>query len=272
LGKKEEDRIKEEARDFFERYLELEEILGIRAPFENPLERTSVHSVEDAETAADKLRNEWALGLDALPNVHELLEGRNIKVHEAPEAPEAFDGFSGKADGNRVVVLSGWLDDNIPRKRMTLVHELAHAVLPVDEHIDDKENEKLAKRFGGAFLSPRETIESLFGGNRTQVSLQELIEIKAVYGVSIMAIVTRAHQLSYLTESAHKSFCIHYNKQKWRTEGEPGDDQFSGRETSHRFKMLVYRALAEEQISMSKAAALLGKPLEQVRDEFSIVT
>ena len=272
LGKKAEESIKEEARDFFERYLELEEILGVREVFEYPLSGDTVSSIDDAERAAIRLRDKWKLGNDALPNIHELLEEKNIKVHEAPDAPTTFDGFSGKADGSCVIVIGKWLDENIPRKRMTLLHELAHVVLNMPADIAKNDEETLAKYFGGAFLIPKEKIGKVFGNNRTRLALQELIEIKAIYGASIKAIVMRAYQLGYLAEAAFKGFCIYYNKQPWRNSGEPGDGAFVGWEKSHRFPMLVHRALAEEQISMSKAAALLGRSMNEVRDEFRVVT
>ena len=270
LGKKEEKRIAEEARGFFERYFELEEALCVREEFEAPVNIPVVESEADADQAAGDLRTEWGLGQDALPNVCELLEEKGIKVHEV-EAPESFDGFSGHADGSPVVVLGTWLNHNVPRKRMTLVHELAHVALCFDEGLTERERESRVRRFAGAFLLPREALEPVFGRPRAHISLQELIELKAVYGASIMATLTRAYQLGYIGEASYRQFCMYAGKQGWRSHGEPGDDQFPGDEKSHRFRLLVYRALAEEAVSMSKAAALLGTSLETVRNEFSVV-
>lgn len=45
---------------------------------------------------------------------------------------------------------------------------------------------------------------------------------------------------------------------------EPYD--FKGFETSHRFDQLIYRAIAEEQITLSKAASLRNMKLGEYRD------
>jgi hypothetical protein len=48
---------------------------------------------------------------------------------------------------------------------------------------------------------------------------------------------------------------------------EPGE--YCCPEKSTRFERLVLRATVEEIISMSKGAALLGKPLDQFQDKIS---
>jgi hypothetical protein len=48
---------------------------------------------------------------------------------------------------------------------------------------------------------------------------------------------------------------------------EPGE--YQGYEKSNRFKQLIYRAVAEEIISSSKAAALDNKKLAEFRDELA---
>jgi hypothetical protein len=124
-----------------------------------------VVSEADAETAARRLREEkWNLGGDPLPNVHELLELKRIKVHEAETMDEAFDGFSGMANGSPVVVvIAGWLDKNLPRKRMTEVHELAHVVLNIPDTVPPKEMERIVSRFAGAWSLRRNRSERCLG-------------------------------------------------------------------------------------------------------------
>ena len=67
---KQQAEVKERARDFFERYLEVERLLGMDTAFENPLAGTTVRKAEDIEPAADRLRQVWKLG-------HELATERN---------------------------------------------------------------------------------------------------------------------------------------------------------------------------------------------------
>jgi predicted HTH domain antitoxin len=52
---------------------------------------------------------------------------------------------------------------------------------------------------------------------------------------------------------------------------EIGFGEYKGVEHSSRFKQLIYRATAEEIISMSKAASLSNMKLAQFRDEFMAI-
>ncbi len=269
LSASEEAAIIAKATDFFERYFEVEELIGCQIPFVPPLRHIGkVSKEEEAEEAAIKLREEWNLGGDPLPNIHEMLELKGIKLHEAKTRDEAFDGFSGETNGAPVVVVAAWLNDNLPRKRMTEAHELAHIVLPLEGGLSTKECEKLINRFAGAFLLPRDTFRTIFGENRHTISLGELIQIKAYFGVSIMAIMKRASQLGLINEAVYQRFWIIASKQGWRSKGEPGDDKYSGDETHCRFRQLVFRAVAEGVISSSKGAALLQVPLDEFRGEY----
>lgn len=270
LSASEQGSIIEKARDFFERYSEVEELLGCRIDYHAPFaDQPPIGTVEEAEVLAKVLREEkWNLGGDPLPNTHELMELQGIKVHEARTDDEAFDGFSGTANGFPVVVIAGWLDRNLPRKRMTEAHELAHVVLPITDTLSVAEQEKLVRRFAGTLLLPEDTFRAMFGASRQTISLGELIQMKAFFGVSIMAIMKRAEQLGLIPGAVYQRFCIVANQQGWRRNGEPGDDRYRGNESHGRFRQLVFRAVAEGVISSSKGAAFLGIPLDDFRGEF----
>lgn len=271
LAASEEEAIVEKARDFFERYCEVEELLGCKTLYDRPFAaHETVNAEADAEEMANLLRgpDRWNLGSDPLPNIHELLELHGIKVHEAQTQDDAFDGLSGKANGNPVVVIAGWLNKNLPRKRMTEVHELAHVVLPISTSLPTREKERIVNRFAGALLLPADSFVKMFGGERQTISLGELIEIKAFFGVSIMAIMKRAEQLQLISPAFYKRFCIFANQQKWRTDGEPGDSKYRGNESHSRFRKIVFRAVADGVISSSRGAAYLKISLDEFRGEF----
>lgn len=271
LAAPEEESIVEKARDFFERYCEVEELAGCKIECQAPFAaREIVRTEERAEEMAQLLRSpeKWNLGEDPLPNVHELLELHGIKVHEAKTLDDAFDGFSGKANGAPVVVIAGWLNKNLPRKRMTEVHELAHVVLHIPNSLSVRERERIVNRFAGALLLPKNSFKAMFGKSRMTISLGELIQIKAFFGVSIMAIMKRAEQLGMISPAVYKRFCIFANQQKWRVLGEPGDDKYCGNESHSRFRQIVFRAVAEGVISSSRGAAYLKISLDEFRGEF----
>lgn len=265
LGAKSEDAIKEQATDFFERYCEIEQILAVHASFLDPLGDASYTSIEEAEEAADRIRMAWKLGEDPLPNVVETLETNGFKVFEV-EAPISFNGFSGWADGHPVIVLAKWLNENIPRKRFTALHEAAHLLAAPHTDLSGKQMESFCDRFAGAMMIPKNVFTSDLGGYRHRISLEELIDLKRRYGISIAAIMYRAHDLKLIDDSTHRQFCIIRNKKGWHR-NEPGE--YKGTEVSSRFEQLVLRATAEEEISFDKGAALLNVPLVEFQQTLS---
>lgn len=257
LGARQVDAIREEAADFFERYLEVEEAVGLDTVFVHPLPDFVVRRPEDVETAAEQLRTAWALGLDALGNVVELLERQQVKVYLL-DADAKFDGFSGWSGPIPVVVINQRFPAD--RRRLTALHELGHLLLKFPAGSDAKTIEKLCTRFAGALLMPRAAFEREWGGHRTSVTLRELVDIKQDFGISIAAIMARARDLGFLSDHHYTQFCIHRNKQGWHKQ-EPGG--YAGEEASNRFDQLLQRAVATEALSMSLAANLARKPLAE---------
>jgi len=265
--------LKELSATALERYREIEELTGDVRQFTPLFKSEVIRHAEDAEAFAVRTREAWNLGDDPIPNVHELLEEKGIKVVEIPEKDFAFDGLSALTDVGPVIVLASHLNNNIPRKRLTEAHELAHVVLPTPTDLGEKEEEALAFRFAGAFLMPATSFTAAFGRHRTGISLGELLALKAQFGASMMAIMKRAHQLELITDHTHRQFSMFANRNHWRTKGEPDDRQFQSMEDNCRYKQLVLRAVAEDLISASKGAALLNCPLDDFRKEFrEIVT
>ena len=264
FGLKEEKAISEQSREFFERYHEIEELLGETRKFEGKLDIEPLKNLGDAEVAAKTLRIRWELGFDPLPNIVELLENKGIKVYEVKVQGDGFDGFSAETEIGPVIVLGQHLNNNLLRKRMTTVHELAHIILPLAEDLSEKEEESIAARFAGAFLLPKDAFIAEFGKIRKSISLAELVELKINFGASIWAIMMRAQQLGLITEAVFMRFCQSANG--WRSDKrEPGDDKYRGNESHSRFKQLVQRAVAEDQISLSKGAALLHQTLGDLK-------
>ncbi len=271
-GKKDSDAIQQKATEFFERYFEILSILGIDAPFRNPLGRREIRTPEDAEKAAELLREKWEVGLEPLANVHQMLEANGVKVFEA-DAELTDDGFSGWIDGHPVIGVAKHLNKQcLTRKRHTLLHELAHLLFKGrlgEDVTEDLEEKKFVPRFAGAAILPADSFHKEFGKNRTSLSLTELIDVKIKYGISIASIMVRARQLDCISESMYNRFWKTYKEENWKAK-EPGDDQYRGDETSTRFKQLVYRALAEGDITRSKAAELLAVSIDVIRKEYAV--
>ena len=266
LGAKKIREIREEATDFFERYLQVEQSLGIKTEFTNPIGDFPIQEPEDVEKAAETLRKSWTQGMAPLVNVIELLERHQIKVL-VQQADAEFDGFSGWSGTIPVIVLNGAFSPD--RVRLTALHELGHLLLRFNSRFDEKAKEKMCHRFAGAVLMPRVVFEEEFGSHRDQVTLQELKDIKGDFGISIAAIMARAYDLGNISEARYTRFCIIRNREGW-TKNEPGE--YKGESFPNRFEQLLYRAAATEVLSLSLSAGLAKKSLSEFRESLQLVS
>jgi len=88
-----------------EKYIEIEDLLGLDYSFAKPEVFLPIASPADAELWADALRAEWNLGADPIHNVISVLESREIKVIEVDEEENSFDGLSSLADRRFPVIV-----------------------------------------------------------------------------------------------------------------------------------------------------------------------
>jgi Zn-dependent peptidase ImmA (M78 family) len=223
------------------------------------------------EESAESLRKEWNLGQNPIPNVHLMLEEHGVKVKFLDDR-NGFEGFSSFAQtGDKIiptVALSRKGENDNTRLRFTALHELGHLILDLPNRLTGQQKERACHRFAGAFLLPQEVFMKTFGRNRLKISVAELVAIKEEWGISCYAVMTRARDLTLITPGRYKSFCIQANRMGWR-KNEPG--KWKGSEESSRFKQLVFRALAEEVISSSKACGLLSLTGEELAESFEYV-
>lgn len=256
LPAREEATIHAKARNWLDRYLEIEElVMPEREPFSWPKGfPRMVASGEDVERAADDLRAAWEIGKDPIHNLTELLEDRGIKVGVI-DADDRFDACSFYAGREKkapfVVIRRGMPGD---RQRFTLAHELGHLLLEFTAELDADKAEKLVYRFAAAFIVPREAARAELGDRRHRLDLVELALLKREYGLSMAAWVHRAEELGILPEAAARSVFEMFDKTGWRLR-EPGEPYPS--QDPRRFERLVRHALAEEVISEARAAELL---------------
>ena len=265
---KEEHKVIEQTREYLSRYLELEEILGLENKFVNPLESfRPVTEYKEVNRAANVLREEWKMGQDPISNVAELLEDKHIKVVEI-NADISFDGMQTWVNKNiPVIAYNKNITGKPDRIRFTLLHELAHLLLTFG-NVTEHQKETLCHQFAGAMLLPDGTIVDELGANRSRFSIPELGNVKKQYGISMQAIVMRALSCGIVNDHYTKQFFNMMKQMGWRVD-EP--IAYEGMENSNRFDQLLYRALAEEQISTSKAAALKNMKLSEFRNQSMFV-
>ncbi len=270
LSPKKIESIKEVIRDKVERYLELEEICNLGSTFDNPANDIVVSDSEMVYEVVKKIRSEWKLGEDGISNVTEFLESKNIKVVEIDE-DKSFDGLSGIVNNDEhipFIVLNKTYDSE--RKRFTALHELGHIIMNIPADVDSKVVEKLCHLFASEMLISAEILKDILGEKRTDISLMELIAIQKSYGISIDALMYKAKELGIIADARYVHYCIYKNKNKSFKQTVEAV-RYKVIEMSNRFERLVYRALASDVISYSKAAVLLNKSIEDVRNNVALV-
>ena len=264
LGVKKVESIKQLVAIEIEKYAEIEDVLGCAKPFSMDYKVMVVDSEEDARAVAIRVRDDLKLGRDAISFPIELLENQGIRIVEI-EADEKFDGTCIMAGSVPVIVINKIM---IPeRKRFTLFHELGHLVMNIS---DSTKQEKLCNVFANEVLIPSDVFMSMIGNSRRDISLLELRSIQIEYGISIEALMTKANQLGIITENRCQGFYKKMNKfPEFKAEVKKSVYKYD--EHSNRYNRLVYKALASELISFSKAASLLDLPIDEVRKELNLL-
>jgi Zn-dependent peptidase ImmA (M78 family) len=252
--------------DYIERYLELEALMpGAELEWITPRGAAfKVHEIEQAEIAAETLREQWVLGIAPIANMTELLEIKGIKVIslELPENVSGSKAFVRRPDAEDVAVIVVNSAHNGDRQRFTLAHELAHLVLKFIG-MSDSEQEKAADRFAGAFLMAKRMVQQLFGGYRTSISLGELLEIKKVFKTSVPCLIVRCSQLGILSKGSYGKLWAQIRKLGWNTPGSNEPNQCPS-EIPQRMALLGLRAVVEQVISKAKAAELLRMDMREL--------
>jgi Zn-dependent peptidase ImmA (M78 family)/DNA-binding XRE family transcriptional regulator len=266
LSKTEQEAIEEKAKEAFERYFELENILNLNETTSYFVYPKLVSNEKEAEEAAKVLRKEWNLGYDPIPDVVEMLEDKGYKVVEI-EAPQYFDGLKANSGNQKVIVLrKSSPDDDIVRKRFTALHELAHHALTFPDDIEPKAEEKICHEFACALLYPEDMARKDLNKDRFHFYQNELVLIKERWGISFSALFSRALQLGIINDYVYKKLNIGYRKRKLHEPGkEPG--HYFSKEKPVRFERFIYLALGKEIISINEAAYFANTSVWRFREQ-----
>lgn len=259
------DSLKERIEEALERYLEIEQMNGAIPNFN--LARKKVCSIEEARLLAMEIRQKFQLGNDGISNVIEVLEDNGIKVVEIAES-DLFDGLCGYANGHIPFIV---INSEFPaeRKRFTALHELGHLLMETPDAVEHKEAESLCNAFASEMLIPSAVLLSKIGEKRHDISLAELSDIQRQFGISVDAIMYALHQQGVISDNRYKTFNIKKNSCPVFKE-EVRKSRIAD-ERSGRFFRMVFRALADETISVSKAAVLLNTSVDKVQAQLQLV-
>ncbi len=262
----------EAVRSQLENYLEAEEIVGDQVKFKNELNFPKEADTKAARTLAQEVRDNWGLGEQPIPSLVELLEKKGIRVIEIDEPSKNFDGC--QIEGFNAIAVGKRGECPVTRKRFTIAHEFGHVVLNgwgKKLGLTEKDLEKIVNPFASEFLMPSSALHTYFGKARTSITMQELIEVKRRFGMSISGIVYALHDIGIVGDNAFKRFQM-YTVNSWRKDGvvnEPEDAAVNAlySEEPRRFQRIVLRGISEGNISLSRGAGLLGTEVSALRKE-----
>lgn len=265
LPQKEIIRIHAITREYLARYLELEQLLNIKTAFKNPLQHLEpIRRMEQVEDAAIQLRKKWHLGEGTWYNVLDVLEDKGIKVLSL-NLGTSIQGLQTSVNQKiPVIAYASRLDLSPCAKRLVLLHELGHLLLPFAS-VSHKQKELLCQGFAEAMLLPANALQNELGKKRNKIALFELAAIQAQYGLPMSSILRRAGNMGIIGSSTVTSLLLRLKKAQG---SKAVFDAYQGVEASKRFEQLLFRALLEEQITMSKAAALMNCSMAEFRETF----
>lgn len=263
MGRKNVESIKYLVCFEIEKYLEIEAILGISSNFSLDYSNTTIEGENEAKLMAIRFRNDLNVGSDAIVSAIDLLESTGVKIIEI-DHDNSFSGTCNEAGGLPVIVINKNMSSE--RKRLTIFHELGHLLMHCADGVDV---EKMCNIFANEVLIPSDRFKSLIGDSRHDISLVELQAIQREYGISVDALMKKASQLNIITERRYTSY---YKKKNALPEFKRNvEKSLYPMEYTCRFKRLVYRALASEIISFSKAAALLNESINEVQEKLNLM-
>jgi len=265
LSKKEQSNVESLVTSELEDRVKIQDLLFASSKPNLPVKNFKVNSIEDIESFSVELRSKWKLGLDPIGNFTELLENNFVHVMLI-NGDKPFDGISALAFANETLLKAAAVvsKKNIPgeRQRLNLAHELGHIVLDVPKGLDE---EKVAFRFGGAFLAPKETVLKAVGTRREHFQPRELFILKKIFGISIQALLFRLKDLDIISQTSFSNWYRIINKNNWK-KNEPMPMK---EEKSHWFEKNVLHAFSEGMISSDEAARLLGEDIDS--QELSLI-
>jgi Zn-dependent peptidase ImmA (M78 family)/DNA-binding XRE family transcriptional regulator len=155
---------------------------------------------------------------DPILNLTRALERRGIVVAAVAAVEDGIlEGHDGASRASEQILrpviayVSGRPGD---RQRFTEAHELGHIVLHGRRpDVGEKVREREAHRFAGALLIPHQAMEEAVSES---LSLNGYVTLKAAWGVSIQAIIARAHALGLISDAKRKSLMVQISYKGWR--------------------------------------------------------
>lgn len=163
-------------------------------------------STETIEELASYVRKKWDLGDKPILNMINVLEKNGIIVAELNIGNEKVDAFCQFRSGRPLVIVG---DDkgSAVRRQFDLAHELGHLLM--HSWVEDQEQltkeeyrriEDEANHFASSFLLPESSFRKTV---KTNYTLDDYVELKKYWRVSIAAMIMRAKEVRIISENRY---------------------------------------------------------------------
>lgn len=201
----------------------------------------------DPETAARLVRMQWRMPIGPVRSLVRWMESAGCLVLEEDFGTPRIDGMSQWIEEHPVMLLNRRVPTD--RKRLTGGHELGHLCLHADDVSEHMEEE--ANQFAAEFLMPAEVIRPQL----RKLTLGRLHDLKRQWGVSMQALVERAHSLGAITLTQRTSFYKAFSRHGWRII-EPVSDELAPEQP--RLPIDIGEALSARGLTGDEVARMAG--------------
>ena len=164
------------------------------------------HDLDDGFTTpqeiAQAVRSELGVGAEPIADLTRVLENAGVAVLRWPLESLNIDAVAAWPEDSAPLILLRE-DASAERVRFTMAHELGHAVMHDGEATEQQERE--ADAFAAEFLLPAASLRLEW---RNQPNLDDLLPLKRRWGLSLSALIRRAHDCDLLDEKAYRHWNI----------------------------------------------------------------
>ncbi|WP_326541208.1 helix-turn-helix domain-containing protein [Pseudorhodoferax sp.] len=243
------------------------------SPLQPRLPLTEKSSFEDARAAAEALGREWALGDVPAARLQQCLAERLGALVLYVDAPTFVSGAACQLPGLAVVLVNR--NEPEGRRNYDVAHETFHLLtweqMP-PEHLEGeiprggkgKRVEQLADNFAGALLMPEHALVPLWGARGKCDIHTWLNDSASALQVTAVALKWRLVQLEWLTRADQ----LEIDDARLTANGRPKTQQTVPPRFSPAFAQRLHAGLAQGQLSVRRAAELLGLTIDQLADLF----
>lgn len=232
----------------------------------------SIYQAAAARAAEERKRLD--LGFDPILDIRALVERQGALVYSTPVRDGSLSGCFALIAGDAWIMVN--TAQTMGRQRFTIAHEYCHSLVDRGRRFvvctsDKPPHEKFADAFAAAFLMPADTSLAFFAANvGSAITAERVVEYCNAFGVSYQAAIFRLGNLRIVNpRNAEALFgespirvatAMGYDVQNPTSPFFLGDsDCGPSLESFPRvYRSAALRAFAEERISESKLAELLG--------------